>query len=74
MAPPVDAMRAPSAALAHQFNRRCGAEFRWGRLDRGEGGGLCRYGRKDQQAGSVAIIVRISASIGTCGPNVRDNA
>lgn len=51
MVPPVDAMPAPSAALTHQFDRRCGAEFRWGRVDRREGGGSCRHGGKRHQAG-----------------------
>jgi hypothetical protein len=34
--PPVDAVPTPPASLAHQFDRRCGAEFNRGCLCRGE--------------------------------------
>jgi hypothetical protein len=49
--PPVDAVPTPPASLAHQFDRRCGGEFNWGCLCRGERCGLCRDGRKGHQAG-----------------------
>ena len=46
--PPVGAVPTPAAALAHQFDRRCGAEFGRARLGWGERGGMCRDGRKGQ--------------------------
>ena len=46
--PPVGAVPTPAAALAHQFDRRSGAEFGRARLGWGERGGLCRDGRKGQ--------------------------
>src|SRR5713101_2862101 len=49
--PPPTAVPTPPASLAHQFDRRGGAEFCPGRLGWGDGSSLGRDGRESYQAG-----------------------
>jgi len=66
VAPPA-AVPTPPASLAHQLDRRGGAELGPGRLGSGDGSSLGRDGRESYQAANVARIVRISASKGGRG-------
>src|ERR1700730_10219940 len=49
--PPPAAVPTPPASLAHQFDRRGGAEFGPGRLGWGDGSSLGRDGPESYQAG-----------------------
>ena len=63
----------PAAPLADQFDRRSGAEFGRGRLGWGSGAACAETAARVSKPATVGTIVRMSASIGSGGPNVRNN-